>query len=156
MRFYVTIKLPKSSSNDDVLHIKNFETDLPNFTQVFRKVGKTVIFDDISVKGSNGGIIGGVSRDNLAVSISMPDHMRAVQHLVAHQGSIESSNGPISIDLTSLGPFNITSCNGGIRGAFNVTRSLTLKTHNDKIKGFIALNPDKDGLGTLDLATENR
>ncbi len=36
---------------------------MPNFTQVFRKVGKHVVFDDISLTGANGGILGGVSND---------------------------------------------------------------------------------------------
>ena len=78
------------------------------------------------------------------------------QALVARQGSIETSNGPVSIDLTSLGPFSIASRNGGILGVFNVSSSLTLKTRNDKIKAVVALNPDKDGSGTLDIATEHR
>jgi len=134
LRFYVTIKLPKSKSSE-LLHIKKFETDLPNFTQVFRKVGKHVVFDDISLKGANGGILGG--------------------YLVAGKGSIETSNGPVSVDLSSYGPFYIASHNGGILGVFNVTGSLALKTLNERIKGVVFLNPDTEGTATLDLITKN-
>jgi len=134
LRFYVTIKLPKSKSSK-LLHIKKFETDMPNFTQVFRNVGKHVVFDDISLTGANGGILGG--------------------SLVAGKGSIETSNGPVSVNLISFGPFYIASHNGGILGAFNVTGSLALKTRNERIKGVIVLNPDAEGSAKLDLITEN-
>ncbi|KAK2467427.1 hypothetical protein APHAL10511_000662 [Amanita phalloides] len=135
LKFFITIKLPKSNSSD-LLHIKRLETDLPNFTHLLGDLGKAGIFlEDVSLRGANGGIIAG--------------------SLLAQKGLIETSNGPVVVHLTSLGPFEVTSRNGAIQGAFNATGSLILRTSHDRIKGPVFLNTDDSGSASLELTTKD-
>ncbi|KAF8625369.1 hypothetical protein AX15_005420 [Amanita polypyramis BW_CC] len=134
LRFFVTIKFPKSNTSD-YLYIKKLETDMPDFTQHLVELGKGIFFDDLSLKSSNGAIISGP--------------------LVAQQGTIETSNSPVLVDLTSFGPFDITSRNGAIHGTFHATGSLTLKTSNERIKGRVFINTNDNEEARLEMITSN-
>lgn len=131
---YITVGLPKSNSSD-YLHIKKFETDMPNFTQLLGELGKDVFFDQISLRSANGGIV--------------------AKSIVAQQGRVETSNGPVALNDATFGSFDVISRNGPISGVFNATGSLILKTSNDRIAGKVFLNTDENGKAKLELATRN-
>ncbi|KIL63997.1 hypothetical protein M378DRAFT_78834 [Amanita muscaria Koide BX008] len=118
---YITVGLPKSNSSD-YLHIKKFETDMPNFTQLLGELGKDVFFDEISLKSANGGIV--------------------AKSIVAQQGRVETSNGPVALNDATFGSFDVISRNGPISGVFNATGSLILKTSNDRIAGKVYIDTE--------------
>jgi hypothetical protein len=134
LTFLITVTLPKSDTSAH-LHVKKFETDMPDFTQLFGRLGKVVFFDDISLKSVNGGI--------------------NARSITAERGSVETTNGPVFFHHGEFGSFDVSSHNGPIQGVFNATGSLFLSTSNNSITAEIHINTDDNGEAILGLHTSH-
>ncbi|PPQ85832.1 hypothetical protein CVT25_003463 [Psilocybe cyanescens] len=121
--FHITVILPETGDNAS-LHIKDFETDLPNSSHQIGDLGRKVIFDAISLSGSNGPI--------------------SVQSLATYAGKINTGNGKISgvfnatqslLLSTTNSAINVdvglTSQEGGSRPTLTTRTSNGLKSNTD-------------------------
>lgn len=112
--FHITVILP-DVGNSAPLHIKDLETDLPDSGHQIGDLNNNVIFETISLSGSNGPITVQV-RVNSTCSIlsALNECISTLQSLATTTGKINTSNGQIS-------------------GVFNASQSLLLSTTNSGI-----------------------
>ncbi|PBK88467.1 hypothetical protein ARMGADRAFT_937255 [Armillaria gallica] len=128
--FDITITIPEPSSTS-ATNIKNFETDVPNFSQSFQDLESRVHFGKISLKGSN-----------------MPIQAESLDAVGA---DMRTSNAPIKGNFVASGSLVLKTSNAPIRvdvdlGDMDATKStLELTTSNNIIEAGIKLfSPSSD------------
>ncbi|KAK0196019.1 hypothetical protein F5146DRAFT_924767 [Armillaria mellea] len=128
--FDITITIPEPSSTS-ASNIKNFETDVPNFSQSLQDLESRVHFGKISLKGSNMPIQAEASATSCA---DVHTTNAPIQGCFAASGSLvlKTSNGPIRVDV-DLGDMDATKS------------TLELTTSNNNIEAGIRLfSPSSD------------
>ncbi|KDR75479.1 hypothetical protein GALMADRAFT_247916 [Galerina marginata CBS 339.88] len=112
--YKMTIILPDLTGKSAPLVIKNFETDVQNSVHQIADLNDKVLFESISLSGSNGPITAG----SLAVI----------------KGKIHTSNGQISGNFNSTTGLTVETSNAPVSGKFN-SKDLSIKTSNGQISG---------------------
>ncbi|PBK58817.1 hypothetical protein ARMSODRAFT_967407 [Armillaria solidipes] len=132
--FDITITIPEPSSTS-ASNIKNFETDVPNFSQSLQDLESRVHFGKISLKGSN-----------------MPIQAESLEF---DYGKIVTSNAPIQINSLDAVGADVHTSNAPIQGSFAASGSLVLKTSNAPIRVDVDLGDMDATKSTLELTTSN-
>ncbi|KAK0459312.1 uncharacterized protein EV420DRAFT_1642284 [Desarmillaria tabescens] len=132
--FDITVTIPEPSSTS-ACNIKNFETDVQNFAQLFQDLENRVHFSQISLRGSNGPI--------------------QAESLQFDYGKIVTSNAPIQINSLDAIGADVRTTNSPIKGIFVASGSLVLKTSNAPIRVDVDLGDMDTTKSTLELTTSN-
>ncbi|KAK0495084.1 hypothetical protein EDD18DRAFT_1173857 [Armillaria luteobubalina] len=132
--FDITVTIPEPSSTS-ASNIKNFETDVPNFSQSLQDLEGRVHFGKISLKGSNMQI--------------------QAESLEFDYGKIVTSNAPIQINSLDAVGADVHTTNAPIQGRFVASGSLVLKTSNAPIRVDVDLGDMDTTKSTLELTTSN-
>ncbi|KIK56483.1 hypothetical protein GYMLUDRAFT_47020 [Collybiopsis luxurians FD-317 M1] len=126
LQIKVIVTLPKSR-NEDVLQLRNFETDMPLFAHQIDNLGSSVHFRTISLRSANAPIL--------------------VESLNANKINVETSNAPIEGSFTSTSSTNLVTNNSSIRTSMSLKNTdpvtfteLNMKSCNGPISSSIILS----------------
>uniref|UniRef100_A0A8H7Y943 Uncharacterized protein n=1 Tax=Psilocybe cubensis TaxID=181762 RepID=A0A8H7Y943_PSICU len=140
VNFHITVILP-DVGNGEPLHIKDLETDLPDSSHQIGDLSTKILFDSISLSGSNGPI--------------------AVQSLATTSGKINTSNGQISGIFNASESLLLATTDSGIRVDVGLTSQgsdsnpmLTARTSNAAIDANINLFSSSGSGGTFTVNAE--
>jgi hypothetical protein len=143
LHFHVTLHLPASSGSSPLL-IQKLATDLPNFSHQLRRLGDTVKFQTLHLKGSNKPI--------------------SVVSLNAENAELRTSNSPIEGSFVASKSLSLITSNAHVKVAVdlqnrNARRStqLTIKTSNALVHSTIKLlsSNASDGQYDINVTTSN-
>ncbi|KAH9485741.1 hypothetical protein JR316_0002656 [Psilocybe cubensis] len=99
LSFEITVTLPENAALNPLV-IKNFETDVPNGRHDIADIGSRVLFETISLKGTNAGF--------------ESKNLTSVQSLTAQHGYIYTTNGRISGKFSTNDTLRLVTSDGRI------------------------------------------
>ncbi|KAF7289248.1 hypothetical protein MIND_01386300 [Mycena indigotica] len=117
--FDVELSIPRSQSNNPQF-INALLTDVNNFSQEIDSLQDVVVFDTLTLQGSNGGIRSpSLVATNTIIKTS--NARVAIGHLMSSTASVRSSGGGITGTYVTKGPLNLITSNGAIDVSISVT-----------------------------------